>query len=52
MKEKQAVTREYIPRYQKVSKKTKRALPDEFIFSQIVIRFRMFFITGNSREGF
>jgi hypothetical protein len=31
MKEKQAVTREYIPRYQKSTKKTKSALLDEFI---------------------
>ena len=30
MKEKQAVTREYIPRYQKASKKEKKALLDEF----------------------
>ena len=31
MKEKQAVTREYKPRYQKASKKEKKALLDEFI---------------------
>jgi hypothetical protein len=31
MKEKKAVTREYKPRYQKVSKKEKKALLDEFI---------------------
>jgi hypothetical protein len=30
MQEKQAVTREYIPRYQKAAKKTKSALLDEF----------------------
>ena len=30
MKEKQAVTREYRPRYRKASKKEKKALPDEF----------------------
>ncbi|MDR1859268.1 MAG: hypothetical protein LBQ69_07340 [Treponema sp.] len=30
MKEKQAVTREYRPRYKKASKKEKKALPDEF----------------------
>jgi hypothetical protein len=30
MKEKQAVTREYRPRYQKTAKKEKRALPGEF----------------------
>jgi hypothetical protein len=30
MKEKQAVTREYLPRYQKASKKAKSALLDEF----------------------
>jgi hypothetical protein len=30
MKEKKAVTREYIPRYQKASKKEKKILPDEF----------------------
>ena len=30
MKEKQAVTREYRPRYQKASKKEKQALLDEF----------------------
>ena len=31
MKEKKAVTREYMPRYQKASKKEKKALLDEFI---------------------
>ena len=30
MREKQAVTREYKPRYQRASKKEKKALPDEF----------------------
>jgi len=30
MKEKQAVTREYIPRYKNTSKKEKKALSDEF----------------------
>jgi len=30
MKEKKAVTREYIPRYQKAAKKEKKALLDEF----------------------
>jgi hypothetical protein len=30
MKEKQAVTREYAPRYQQAAKKEKQALPDEF----------------------
>src|SRR5215471_3827906 len=30
MKEKQAVTREYMPRYQKASKKEKKAMLDEF----------------------
>jgi hypothetical protein len=30
MKEKKAVTREYIPRYQKASKKEKKAILDEF----------------------
>jgi hypothetical protein len=30
MKEKQAVTREYLPRYQKATKKEKPALPGEF----------------------
>jgi hypothetical protein len=30
MKEKQAVTREYLPRYQKAGKKAKTALLDEF----------------------
>jgi len=31
MKEKQAVTREYLPRYQKATKKEKKAILDEFI---------------------